>query len=193
MQLRGQALVDALRAMPYVDRDAWFDAAIGFESLPPDAPLPRGAVPYLPCGVDEIVAMALDVPLTAGDVLVDLGSGLGRVLILAHLVTGVQGRGIEIQPALVAAARAHCDALGIDAITFVVGDAAELELDGSVFFLYAPFNGEMLARVMTRLHATARRHPITVCTVGIELADPPWLERRASTSAALAIYSSKLT
>ena len=186
---RGQALVDALRALPHGDRDAWFDAAVGFEAFPPEEPLPRGAVPYLPCGVDDILAMVLDVPLTTRDVLVDLGSGLGRVLILAHLVTGVPGHGIEIQPSLVAAARAHCAALGIEDVTFVVGDAAELELDGSVFFLDAPCNGELLARVMARLRATAERRPITICTVGIELDDPPWLERSRSTSAALAIYS----
>src|SRR5947208_2090648 len=55
--LRGAALVRRLRSIPPRDRDAWVDECLGLPEAPPDVPdLPPGAVPYLPAGVDEIVA-----------------------------------------------------------------------------------------------------------------------------------------
>ena len=188
--LRGAALLAQILAIPFVDRDAWVDLALGMPVPPADAELPRGAVPYLPCGVEEIIAAIREVPVSAGDDLVDLGSGLGRVLILAHLLSGAHGRGIEIQDHLVAAGRARCADLGLTGVELVHGDAAETELDGSVFFFYAPFNGELLARVARRLEEVARRRPIVVCAVDLAL-DLPWLAPRAETHGALTIYDSR--
>jgi hypothetical protein len=153
-------------------------------------PLPRGSVPYLPCGVDEILALVRDVPLRADDELVDIGSGLGRVAILAHLLSGVRARGIEIQPQLVERSRETCGSLGLTTVAFVHANAADIALDGTVFFLYAPCNGPMLAAVMNRLAEVARRRPITVCTVGLELPDVRWLSPRTTSSHTLSIYAS---
>lgn len=190
--LRGAALLDALRAVPWVERDAWVDELLGIEPPPPDGPeLPRGGVPYLPCGIDEIVAMVEAVPVVPDDELVDLGSGLGRVVMLAHLLSGARTRGIEIQGPLVDRARARCAALGLSAVAFVHGDAAAAELDGSVFFLYAPFGGDTLARVMRRLEGVAQRRPVAIAAVGLELPDAPWLVARATRCAALTLYESR--
>jgi len=185
--LRGDALLALLRDVPFVDRDAWIDEVLGFEAPPPDLSLPRGSVPYLPCGVDEIMAMVDAVPLRASDELVDLGSGLGRVVVLAHLLAGVTACGIEIQEHLVASARARAAALGLSAVSFVHANAADVALSGSVFFLFAPFNGEMLASVARRLGELARERSFVVCTVGVEL-DAPWLHRRADSHGTLVIY-----
>lgn len=190
--LRGHALLAEILAIPYVDRDAWIDDALGFAVPPPDDEgLPRGAVPYLPCGVEEIVATVREVPVTPGDVLVDLGSGLGRVVILAHLLTGAPARGIEIQEHLVQAARARSAELRLSGVSFVHGNAAEADLDGSIFFLYAPFNGEMLGRASQRLEEVAQRRSIVVCAVGLEFHDVPWLAPRASSARSLTIYDSR--
>lgn len=179
--LRSTALLAQLEAIPVTDRDVWIDDVLGIEPPPPDEPLPRGAVPYLPCAVDDIIAMVRDVPLRPTDVLVDLGSGLGRVAILAHLLSGARACGIEIQEALVRSARARCAALGLPQVTFVHGNAAEVDVDGTVYFLYAPFNGDLLTAVIQRL---ANRR-LTIATVGVEL-DVPWLTRRSEGT--LAIY-----
>ncbi|NVB83278.1 MAG: hypothetical protein HOV81_33205 [Kofleriaceae bacterium] len=187
--LRGPALLDLIRAVPFVDRDDWIDEALGFPPPPPDEDLPRGAVPYLPCGVEEILATVCEAPVGPGDDLVDLGSGLGRVAILAHLLSGATARGIEIQGHLVEAARARSAELGVP-VSFVHGSAGDIELDGSIFFLYVPFSGEMLARVVVRLEAVARRRPIVVCAVGFDL-DAPWLAPRATSSPSLMIYESR--
>jgi len=123
--------------------------------------------------------------------LTNLGSGLGRVAVLAHLLSGARTRGIEIQAALVERARARCAALGLTAVSFVHANAADAELDGSVFFLYAPCNGDLLARVVRRLEAVARRRPIVVAAVALELPDAPWLAARSTSRVALTLYESR--
>jgi SAM-dependent methyltransferase len=185
--LRGPALRELIVSAPFVERDAFVDELLQIEAPPPDAPLPRGAVPYLPCGVDEILAMVRDAPVGPSDELVDLGSGLGRVAILVHLLSGARTRGIEIQEALVRGATALAARLALRDVSFVHADAAQVELDGSRFFLYAPFEGAVLARVVDRLHAVARRRRIVVGAVGLEL-DVPWLAARQSSNVGLAIY-----
>lgn len=192
--LCGAALRALLQSIPFLDRDAWVDELLGMAPPPSDAlDLPRGAVPYLPCGVDEILAMVQDVPVQPDDELVDLGSGLGRVAVLAHLLSGARTRGIEIQAPLVDRARATCAdlALAPAAVSFVHGDAAEAELDGSIFFLYAPFGGATLARVIRHLQGVAQRRPIVVAAVGLELHDAPWLTARRTSSVALTLYESR--
>ncbi len=184
--LRGAELLQRILAVPLRDRDAWVDAQLGFPPPPADvADLPRGAVPYLPCRVEEIIALVREMPLREGDHFVDLGSGVGRAAILAHLLSGATASGVEIQEPLVASARGHCAGLGLTAVSFVCANAADVAddaLDGSVIFLYAPFNGAMLGAVLARLEAVARRRssgrPIVIGTVDLELHDTPWLVRR---------------
>src|SRR4051794_126911 len=125
-------------AVEPAERDAWVDRLLGIAAPPPDSALPAGARPYPPCGVDGSLAVLRDVQIGASDVFVDLGAGLGRVVMLVHLLSGSRTHGIEIQPHLVDQARACARSLGID-VSFELGDVVESELDASVFFLYAPF------------------------------------------------------
>jgi SAM-dependent methyltransferase len=189
--LRGPALLELLLSLPVRDRDVWVDEVLGLQEPPPDVPdLPRGSVPYLPAGVDEIVAMVLEAPVQADDEFVDLGSGLGRAAILTHLLTGARACGVEIQEPLVRDATAVTAALNLAGVSFVHASAADVVPDGSIFFLYAPCNGEMLAAVLRRVEAIARRRPIVVCTVGLEFRDVTWLRPRETSSISLAIYDS---
>jgi hypothetical protein len=183
--LRGARLAELIRSIPLSDRDVWVDELVGFGEPPPDVDdLPRGSVPYLPCGVDEILAL----PIGPEDALVDLGSGVGRVVILAHLVFGVRASGIEIQEPLVRIARER--SRGLPGVSFAHADASETALDGSVFFLYAPFNGELLTRVLARLAEVARRRPIVVCTVGVEFHHVPWMRKRVTSNPGVSVYDS---
>jgi SAM-dependent methyltransferase len=185
-------LLDLLRSAPFRDRDAFADELLGLSSPPPDAPdLPRGAVPYIPCGVDEILAMAQDAPLGAHDTLVDLGAGLGRVVLLAHLLTGARAQGVEIQEALVTGARARCTELRLPDVSFQHGNAIDAQIDASVVFLHAPFNGQMLTQVLANLEQAARRRALVVCTVALELRDVPWLRPKPSSHVALSVYESR--
>ena len=187
-RLRGEALLERIRSVPRRQRERWVDTVLGLPKAPADEPLPRGGVPYLPAGVDEILDALRGVPMQASDVFVDVGSGLGRVVLLAHLLTGAEARGIEIQGRLVRAARGVAAALGLTGVSFSRADASDCALEGSVFFLYSPLTGEALRRVLFSLQELASRQPIVVCTVGLELDHERWLTRRPRTSAAVSHY-----
>lgn len=191
-RLHGASLLDALARVPYRERDLWLDELLGLPELPADMPgLPRGTVPYVPCGVDAIVHAVRGAPLRPDDVFVDLGAGLGRPALCAHLLSGARVYGIELQPHLVELARATAARLGIDQATFLVGDAAALDLpEGTVFFIYSSFNGEALERVLARLEPIAARRTIVICAVGFDLPVLPWLRARRSESSELMFYDS---
>lgn len=189
--LRGDDLLRRIRAVAFDDRDAWVDALLGLPDAAPDEALPRGGVPYIPCAVAEILDLVREVPLRPDDVLVDLGAGLGRVLMLAHLLSGARGRGVEIQQHLVDAARACAVARGLSGVTFEQGDAKDATLEGTVFFLYSPFNGETLQAVLRKLEALAKKQRVTIVSVDLELPGQSWLNERPVENLALSIYFSR--
>jgi SAM-dependent methyltransferase len=183
-----------LTSVPGEARDAWVDRAFGLGPPPDDGPeLPRGCVPYLPCSVDVLLRLTEQAPVRASDVCVDVGAGVGRAAALVHLLTGASVVGIEVQPALVSAARALGQCLRLTGVSFVEGDAS-LTTDaltaGSVFLLYCPFSGERLVRLLASLEPLARSRPICVCCVDLPLPVCPWLEPASPPSPDLAIHRS---
>lgn len=187
----------ALSAVPEDSRDAWLDETLGLVELPADDPaLPRGCVPYLPCAVDLLLQMIEHAEIGPGDVFVDVGSGMGRALVLTHACSGATAIGVEIQPALVHASRSRLAALGLGHIEVIEGDAAEPTSAlhaGSVFFLYCPFGGTRLQRLLAQLEVIARDHPIRVCCVDLPLPPCAWLTPVCSPPpGALVIYASVL-
>ena len=185
---------DALGEVPPVARDAWVDLALGLEAIAEDGPdLPRGCVPYLPCSVDALLRLIEHAPVGAGDVFVDVGSGLGRAAALVHLLTGAPAIGVEVQPAHVAASRALAMRLRLRSASFLSGDAAEIVPQltaGSVFFLYCPFSGDRLVKLLADLEPIARTRPIRVCAVDLPLPPCPWLQAAPPLSQDLSIYRS---
>ena len=120
-------LRSALLEVPTVDRDAWFDLALGLGELPDDGPeLPQGCVPYLPCSVEHLLRVDDHAPVGESDVFVDIGSGAGRATAFVHLLSGASAIGVEIQPRLVVAARALAARLRASRILSLEGDAAAL-------------------------------------------------------------------
>lgn len=119
------------------------------------------------------------VPLTAADVFYDLGSGLGQVVLLVHLLTGVRTKGVEIEPAFYTFAQQQARALALRDATFINSDARTADYsDGTVFFMFTPFRGQLLQTVLARLQQEAQQRPIRLCTFGScssRVADQPWL------------------
>jgi hypothetical protein len=113
------------------------------------------------------------------DIFYDLGAGLGMVVLLVHLLTGVRARGIEIEPAYCAYAQQQAHALDLSAVAFLQADAGVVDLsDGTIFFLFTPFTGRLLQRVLARLQAVAHHHPITLGAYGScarSIAQQSWL------------------
>jgi SAM-dependent methyltransferase len=183
-----------LADIPPRDRDRWLDLLWDVDEIPPDDPkLPRGCAPYLPCPVATVLEAVQRAGVTSNDVFVDVGSGTGRTALLANLLTGAGCIGVEIQPALVEAARARAAWLNLDRTRFVQGDAADLLrfiTIGTVFFLYCPFGGERVQRVLDDLEAIARTRQIRVCCVHMPPLERPWLVQLPSTAADLHVYRS---
>jgi SAM-dependent methyltransferase len=183
-----------LTRIPARARDAWIDLVFGLEAPPEDGPqLPVGRVPYLPCSVDALLRVAEQAPVRASDLFVDIGAGVGRAAVLMHLLTGAPALGVEVQPALVAAARDLAARLRLSDVSFVEGDASastELWSAGSVFLLYCPFSGHRLAKLLASLEAVARARPIRLCCVELPLPPCPWLEQTQAPSLDLTLYRS---
>ncbi len=158
-----------LAAVPARDRDAAIEEHLGIDAHVSTEPPGDDLIGHHMTGVAAIVRALHEVPVRAEDVVIDLGSGLGKILLLVRLLTGATVHGIELQPALVEAARIAAERAGIEG-TFVCEDARAADLShGTVFFLYAPFTGPVLEKVCRRLDAVAARHPIVVCALGIDL------------------------
>ena len=114
------------------------------------------------------------------DTFYDLGSGLGQVVILVRLLSGARAKGIEFDPAYCEYARRCAQDLNLSGVDFVNVDAREANYDdGTVFFLYTPFEGKMLQEVLARLKGEARERTIGVYTYGpctLEVSRQDWLK-----------------
>jgi len=139
---------------------------------------------YQPTPARHIVDLIERAGPGADDVLVDLGSGLGLVPLLASIVSPARCIGVEREPAYVASARACARALRLERAAFVVADAREADLSrGTVFYLYTPFRGAVLRVVLDALRAQAAQRPLRVCGYGPcvrDLAAEPWLHADAA-------------
>jgi SAM-dependent methyltransferase len=186
-------LLSWLARLPPGARDAALEKRLGIaECVPLATPPGQHLIGYHASGVAPIVRALVEVPVASDDVFVDLGSGLGKVVVLAALLTGAIARGIELQPSLVDRARASAARLGVD-VCFTVGDVRDAYLnDGTVFFLYAPFTGPVLSDVLDRLRDVAERRAIVVCALGIDLDHARWLARRNLEAFWLSIYDSRV-
>jgi len=184
----------ALLRTPPRDRDAWVDVVLGLSACPDDGPeLPRGCVPYLPCPVDALLRLVDEARIAPSDVLVDVGCGVGRAAALVHLLSGASTIGLEIQPELVAASRALATRVHAFPFTSIEGDAARLAslvTHGSIFFLYCPFSGDRLEKLLDDLEPIARSRPIRICSVDLPLPHRAWLTRASPSSGDLAVYRS---
>lgn len=135
---------------------------------------------YQPTPARHIFEMVARTALDERDVLIDLGSGLGQVPMLAAICTGARCIGIEWEVAHVECARRCARALNLGRVTFVQGDVREADLSaGTVFYLYTPFEGSMLRDVLGMLQAEAATREIRVCTLGpctVTMAQERWLQ-----------------
>lgn len=154
-------LVAWLAARPASEREKAVEQRLGLGEASSASPGVE-MIGYHASGVASIVRALCEVPVNADDLVIDLGAGLGKVVAVAERLA--RTRGIEIQGDLVRRARAICQS------EIVEGDVREVDLsDGTVFFLYLPFTGRVMADVLDRLREVARLHPIVVCALGAEL------------------------
>jgi SAM-dependent methyltransferase len=171
--------------------DVLLDGVLGLTPpAGPRQPMPPEMNPYEPTPARAVLDLVDQVAWDAQDVFYDLGSGLGRVVILVHLLTGLGTKGVEIDPALCEQARHAAQRLKLGGIEFIQRDVREVDyLQGTVFFLFTPFKGSLWRAVLDRLRQQGKRRRLTLCTYGpctFEVAREPWLH--SLTDAALHNY-----
>lgn len=183
-------LRDWLRELParadgegYDPLDALLGAVLDLSEPQGDiaAPAPQ-TVFYQPTPARHLLDLLARLELGEHDVLIDLGSGLGHVPLLAAACTPARCIGIEHEAAYVDSARACARALGLGRAEFVHADARAADVAAAtVFYLYTPFGGDLLAQMLERVHALALRRAIRVASLGPctqVLAAQPWLRLR---------------
>ncbi|MFT3709111.1 MAG: class I SAM-dependent methyltransferase [Archangium sp.] len=148
------------------------------------AVLPRDAVPYLPASVDSVLQFVQNAKLDASDLVVDVGSGIGRAAALIHALCGASVIGIELQPQLVARARKFEN----EHVRFIEGDALLVTPAATAYFLYCPFSGETLGRWLDALPRTTEAW---LGCVDVPLPSRSWLEALPSPSAELDLYRAR--
>ncbi len=139
------------------------EALLFLGDLDPEAigPAIEHATHYEPTPVGETLRLLAFVPFdVAGATFVDLGSGMGRAVFEAASLPFRQALGIEISPALHAIARDNLAAFDRERLRcadlrFVRGNAIDARLPRGdlVVYLYNPFDGPFVARVVERLAA----------------------------------------
>ncbi|MBX3232221.1 MAG: class I SAM-dependent methyltransferase [Labilithrix sp.] len=185
--LRGAALRACFEAPPPAERDHFVEEVLGIAYPPLAEPAPeRELVTYCPSGYDEIVH-AFDVTgLGAGDRFLDVGAGAGKSVLLAALLCGARGEGIERDEPVYRMAAGAADALAADA-RFVLADARDAAFpEADVVFMYIPFTGATLAAALARLLA---RPPRFLCASAVDLACHPTLVPAGEARSWLHVYA----
>ena len=102
-------------------------AATGCALVNPDADVPYVSTP------DNVVRAMLELAeVKPGDVVYDLGSGDGRIVIIAAKEFGARGVGVEIDPQLVAHSRRRARQAGVaDRVEFIQQDLFRIDLSGA--------------------------------------------------------------
>lgn len=152
-------------------------AAFGRDPLPERE---ADMVHYEPTPARVILDLIDHAHIQPQTVFYDIGSGLGHVPILFHLLTGCPSIGIELEGVYCRFAVQRAALLALDDVAFVEQDARTVDYNGgTIFFLFTPFMGQMLQTVCDRLQQVAQRRIIQVATYGpcsARVAQQPWLE-----------------
>jgi SAM-dependent methyltransferase len=112
------------------------DSSDGTQPIP-GADTTKGA-PYVPTPRHIVLRMLQLADVSGEDVVYDLGSGDGRIVLAAAERYGARGVGVEIDSGLVQKSRTKARHLGLtDRVTFQQGDLFEADLsDATVVMLY---------------------------------------------------------
>jgi SAM-dependent methyltransferase len=121
--------------------------------------------------------------------LVDLGSGLGKVVLLAALLTGAEAVGVELDPRLVAHATEVAACLGLARAHFLQGDMRDTPLPrADVYYLFIPLRSS--ADVVALLAPIAQERAIRVFSQPLDERRVPFLRPSGAASYWLTMYES---
>jgi SAM-dependent methyltransferase len=117
-------------------------------------------VRYDPTPYPVVRAMLQLAKVGPNDVIYDLGSGDGRIVITAAREFGARGVGVDIDPALIAQARANARAAGVeDKVRFIEGNMYDADVrEASVVsvFLHPEPNMKLRPKLLSQLKPGSR-------------------------------------
>jgi hypothetical protein len=166
----------------YDELDVLLNRLLNIGKIPsPTIELSAEMVEFYKTPARVVVELADRVRFGPGDVFVDLGAGLGQVVMLVHLLAGVRALGVEIEPAYCAYARRCAEKLGLRGVSFVDSDARVADLSaGTVFYLFTPCKGEVFSQLTERVRTASLGRRVRVIGYGPcseEIARLEWLRR----------------
>ena len=192
-RLRGAALRRVIEKTPLERRDHFVEELLGVAYPPLDEPaLVDERMPYTPSGYDQITHALETTQLRAGQRFVDIGSGMGKVVLLAALLGGADAIGIEHDPILHDLAVEATRALDVPLARFECIDARHASIaDVDVLFMYIPFTGNTLRTALDRFMEQARASPRRrhLCTSAIDRRVHPALEPVGEPRSWLQVYA----
>ena len=124
------------------------------------AAYPPDEVPFVATPIELVDRMLELAQVKRGDVVYDLGSGDGRILIRAAEKYGARGVGVELDSWLVAKARENAKQAGVEKLVeFCNEDAAKADLTGATvvtLYMLPWFNDAMKEKLRAELKPGAR-------------------------------------
>ena len=150
-------------------------------NLTPSEPDKRdvGMMFYQPTPARIILKLIEELEPAANDIFYDLGSGIGHVPIMMTLLTGIKSKGVELENSYIQYSEECLNKLSLPSVEFINVDARHADYsDGTIFYLYTPFRGEVLQQVLARLETESKQRPIRVCAYGpctLQVSKQNWL------------------
>jgi SAM-dependent methyltransferase len=140
---------------------AW--AGIGIEALTTRSQLPQARTPdvfFAGTPPRVVSAMLRLAEVTPEDVVYDLGSGDGRIVIRAAQEYGARGVGVELEPQLIEIARHLAREAGVaDRVTFIQGDFFTADISEAtvvMLFLSSAVNSRLESKLKAELRPGTR-------------------------------------
>ena len=153
---------------------------------------------YQPTPARIVLKLVDELHTTNDDIFYDFGSGLGHVPILVNLLTGIQTKGIELEASYFRYSGEYLKKLALSNVEFIHADVRHVDYcDGTIFYMYTPFQGALLSQVLMSLEALSNRRAIRVCTYGpctLQVAQQNWLQpiyQTGKREGSLAIFTSR--
>lgn len=106
-----------------------------------------------------------DLALGPGDVVYDIGCGMGRIVCLVALRGVRESVGVELSESLAGRARENAQSLQgcASPIRILTGNAKDVDYrDGTVFIFFNPFGADTMRVTIERLRESVAAHPRTI-------------------------------
>ena len=191
---RGQALMNLLNEYleqqpahqryqtGYDDVDLFLNGLLTYHELPAEIrEREPGMIYYQKTPARIVVELIKKAAFQSCDVFYDLGSGLGQVTLMVNLLTTALTKGVEFESAYCNYAKSIVADLNLRDVDFVNADARDADYSsGTIFFMYTPFEGEILKNVLQKLYVEAKKRKIRIFTYGsctIEITRLEWLRQ----------------